>query len=207
MVPEDGSTWGYPSAARFTDAEAWVKKKLALGEEMREELALRYLAAFGPASVADMQTWSGLAGLKVELESLREQGKLAVFSDESGRELFDLPQAPRPGAEVDAPVRFLPDFDNLVLAHADRSRLVEKEHLKKIVTKNLQILPTFLVGGLVAGMWKLEAKKSAAKLSLSPFAGRAKLSKQVRAELEEEGERLLTFVEPDVKKKELAWAS
>jgi hypothetical protein len=89
------------------------------------QLALRYLAAFGPASAADAQAWSG-ANLTTALESLRP--RLAVFRDERGREVFDLPDAPRPDSDTPAPVRFLPDFDNLVLAHADRNRPLDDAH-------------------------------------------------------------------------------
>src|SRR4051794_11130569 len=192
MVPT-GERWGFPSVADFALADGWLGG-LASVDDAAEQLALRYLAAFGPATAADMQTWSGLQGLKQVLEGLR--GELALFRDESGRELFDLPDAPRPGADVPAPVRFLPDFDNLVLSHADRTRVMADEHRGAVVTKNLRVRATFLVDGYVTGTWKVERKRDAATLRIEPFG---KLTKRVRAELEAEADALLRFVEPDAR--------
>ena len=118
MVPTD-APWGFPSVADFALADEWLGRPLP-EDGTPEQLVLRYLAAFGPASAADAQTWSGLQGLAPVLEALRPQ--LLVFKSEgSRRELFDLPGAPRPDGDVPAPARFLPEFDNLVLAHADRT--------------------------------------------------------------------------------------
>lgn len=175
----DGS-WGYPSASRFRVAEPVDREKRL------EEFVLRYLAAFGPASVNDMQIWSAMRNLRTVFEALRP--KLKTFRDENGKELFDLPKAPRPDEDTDAPVRFLPDYDNLTLAYADRSRVIADDHRKHMFTKNLGVLPAFLVDGVVAGTWKIEKKK----LVLNPFV---KLTKKVKAELVEEGEKLVGFVE------------
>ncbi len=152
----------------------------------------RYLAAFGPASVTDAQNWSGIGGLRPTFEALR--GELATFRDARGRELFDLPDAPRPDEETPAPVRFLPEYDNLVLGHDDRSRIVADEHRPRLVTKNLQIPATFLVDGFVAGTFRVERKKKTATLTLAPFG---KLLKRDLRALEEEGDALLAFVEPE----------
>lgn len=192
QVPSDAA-WGYDAKAPFALAEPWLGERLGAGEGI-EEMVRRYLAAFGPASVADAGAWSGLKGLRPVFESLR--GELVTFRDPAGRELFDLPDAPRPDAGVAAPVRFLPDFDNLVLAHDDRSRLVDREHRPRIVTKNLQVAATFLVDGRVAGTWKCEVKRKAATLSLQPFA---KLSKRDLGALEQEGLGLLAFLEPEAR--------
>jgi hypothetical protein len=120
--------------------------------------------------------------------------KLRVLRDERGRELFDLPKAPRPAADTPAPARFLPDFDNLILAHADRTRLVDDAYRPALATRNLQIPATFLVDGFVAGTWKIERTKARATLKLSPFEP---LAKRAREELIAEGGRLLRFVESD----------
>ena len=151
-------------------------------------LGPRTATAFGPATVNDMQIWSAMRNLRAVFDALRP--KLVTFRDERGKELFDLPKAPRPDEEVEAPVRFLPDYDNLMLAYADRARIIADDHRKHMITKNLGVLPAFLVDGVVAGTWKIERKK----LVLNPFV---KLSRKVKAELDDEGEKLGRFVEGD----------
>ena len=193
QVPTDADRWAFPSSAQFAAADAWLGRKFpATATATPHELVRRYLAAFGPATIKDAQVWSGMRDLKPVFESLREQ--LITFRDDHKRELFDLPDAPRPSADAPAPVRFLPDFDNLVLGHDDRRRIVADDHRKQIVTKNLLVKATFLVDGFVAGTWMIERKKSAATLTLSPFTP---LKKPARAALSEEGDALLRFVEPD----------
>ncbi|UQA55993.1 winged helix DNA-binding domain-containing protein [Polyangium aurulentum] len=190
QVPTN-TEWGYPGTADFAVAEAWLGQPIAK-DDRPHALVLRYLAAFGPATAADAQAWSGLKGLKGVFEELRP--KLRTLQDERGRELFDLPEAPRPPEDTPAPVRFVPEFDNLLLAHADRTRIIADEHRPLIATANLRILPTFLVDGFVAGMWKIERKRSTAKLLVEPFGA---LSKRAREEVEREGEALVRFVEAD----------
>ena len=191
QVPEEGEPWAFPQAARFGLADAWLGKPCA-PEQPPDALVLRYLAAFGPATPADAQAWSGLQGLREVFERLRP--KLVTFRDEGKRELFDLPGAPRPDENTPAPARFVADFDNLVLAHADRRRVLADAHRGSVVTKNLLVRATVLVDGVVAGIWKVERKKAMATLVIEAFV---KLAKKDRAALEEEGERLLRFVEPD----------
>lgn len=157
QVPTEDAPWAFPASADFAMAEAWIGKKIKLDEAPAHELVRRYLAAFGPATPADAQAWSGLQGLREVFEDLRQE--LVVFKDERKRELFDLPDAPRPDADTPAPVRFVPDFDNLVLAHADRTRVIDDVHRPLVVTKNLLVRATFLVDGFVAGVWKTERKK------------------------------------------------
>jgi hypothetical protein len=121
-----------------------------------------------------------------------------VLRDVNGRELFDLPKAPLPDEDEEAPVRYLPDYDSVLLAHADRSRIVHADHRRKLFLRNLVIPSSFLVDGLVAGLWRVENKGTAHKrrvrLVLKPFH---KLNKRTRTLLNEEGERLLRFIEPD----------
>jgi winged helix DNA-binding protein len=190
MVPT-GDPWGFPPVASFTLAETWLDEPLADANNL-ESLLCRYLAAFGPATPADMQTWSGLQGLKGAFDAVRPN--LRTFRNEQGRELFDLPDAPRPDGDVPAPARFLPEFDNLVLAHADRTRVLADAHRGAVVTKNLRVRSTFLWDGFVAGTWTAERKRSAATLLLTPFA---RLPKGAFDELAGEGETLLRFLEPD----------
>jgi hypothetical protein len=180
MVPDD-SPYSYPPNSEFALADAFLGESVPK-QASAHDLALRYLAAFGPATAADFQAWSGLKGAKVLFDELRP--KLLALRDEKKRELFDLPDAPRPDEDADAPVRFLPEYDNLLLAHADRTRIISDEHRPRVVTKNLRVLATFLVDGVVAGTWSIEKKK----LALDPFI---KLTKKVSAALAEEGDALV----------------
>ena len=190
QVPTDAD-WGFPGSADFAVAQQWLGKPIGSAADP-SALVLRYLGSFGPATVADAQNWSGLLKLGDTFEALRP--KLKTFRDEKGRELFDLPKAPRPSADVPAPVRFMPDYDNLILGHADRNRIIADAHRPIVTTNNLQLLATFLVDGRVAGTWRVERSRKSATLLLKPFE---KLSKAQRAEATEEGQALLRFVEPD----------
>jgi hypothetical protein len=188
IVPTD-TRWGYPANARFTAAEDWLGAKLHRSA-VPAELVLRYLAAFGPATPADFQTWSGLPRAKPVFEQL----DLTVLTDANGKTLYDVPDAPRPDPDIPAPVRFLPEFDNLLLAHAKRERIIADEHRPAVFTKNLRIKSTYLVDGRVAGLWTAEKKRGTARLALNPFG---RTLKRTATELEREGTALLRFLEPD----------
>jgi hypothetical protein len=133
--------------------------------------------------------------LKDALEALRPN--LRTFRDERGTELFDVPRAPLPASDTPAPVRFLPDYDNVVLAYADRSRVIADEHRPWVFLKGGRVRATFLVDGFVAGTWKVERAKRAATMVLEPFG---RLAKQDRQALASEGKRLIRFLEDDVPK-------
>ena len=201
QVPTD-APWAFPASADFALADRWLSKKVSTSATTPEKLVLRYLAAFGPATPADAQAWSGLRGLREVFESLRSS--LVTFRDVRKRELFDLPDAPRPDEDSDAPVRFIPDFDNLVLSHDDRSRIMADEHRSRVTLKNLQVRATFLVDGIVAGTWKSERKRKTAVLVIEPFG---RVTKTVRAQLDEEGDALLGFLEEDATEREVRWSS
>jgi hypothetical protein len=191
MIPTE-DRWGFPADSRFGLAENWLGTPVSDAANV-EALVLRYLAAFGPATAGDVQQWSGLQGMKPVLESLRP--RLALFHDERGRTLFDLPDAPRPEEETPAPPRFLPEFDNLLLSHGDRTRVLADEHRHFILgAKNGRIPASFLVDGWVAGTWRVERKKQAATLAITPFAA---LPKSTAAALDEEGDALVRFLEDD----------
>jgi len=192
MVPTDDDRWGWPGNAAFTLADAWFGKQEPAAPLPMEGMVRRYLAAFGPATPGDAQTWSGIPGMREVFERMRRE--LVTFRDERKRELFDLPEAPRPDEDTPAPVRFLPEYDNVVLSHDDRSRIVATEHRSKLVLKNLVVLGGFTVDGFVAGTWKVEVKRKETVLTLSPFAA---LAKKAKAEVEAEAERLVEFLEPD----------
>ena len=201
QVPTD-ALWAFPAAADFALADGWLGRSISTSAASAETLVLRYLGAFGPATPADAQAWSGMNGLRDVFEALRPS--LVTFRDERKRELFDLPSAPRPDEDVLAPARFIPDFDNLVLSHADRTRIVADDHRSRVTLKNLQVRATFLVDGMVAGTWKSERKRKAAVLLIEPFGT---IAKRVRAALEEEAELLLAFLEEDASEREVRWVS
>jgi hypothetical protein len=203
QVPNETSAWGWETGPAFALAESWLGTAAADGGGGLRTLVRHYLAAFGPATVTDAQTWSGLKGLRATFDAMRDE--LATFRDARGRELFDLPDAPRPGEEADAPVRVLPEFDSLVLAHDDRTRVIADAHRPRVVSKNLQVAATFLVDGVVAGTWKAGRRRGVAVLTATPFGGA--LARTERAALEAEGEAALRFAEPDAKAYEVAFAA
>jgi hypothetical protein len=123
-----------------------------------------------------------------------ERLKLRTFRDESGRVLLDLPRAPLPDETTPAPVRFLPKWDHSLLGYDDRTRILPAELQATVIRKNGDVLPTFLVDGVVAGVWSTARAKDKATLRLEPFAP---LPRKVRTELEDEGERLVRWVEED----------
>ncbi|ARE73807.1 hypothetical protein B6R96_07590 [Streptomyces sp. Sge12] len=172
--------WGRSGQVRLTTVENWLGNPAPEAQPV-DEVVLRYLAAFGPASVKDMQTWAGLTRLREAFERLRPT--LAVFQDENGVELFDLPDAPRPDADTPAPPRFLPEFDNLLLSHADRTRVVAPEVKGRSWTGN-QAHCTLLVDGFLAGLWKLEGTQVTVELF-------GRVSKAAEAEIVAEGERMV----------------
>ncbi|MEU7550854.1 winged helix DNA-binding domain-containing protein [Streptomyces sp. NPDC044571] len=145
--------WGRSGQVRLTTLEHWLGAVPGQPPSL-DGVVLRYLGAFGPASVKDMQVWAGLTRLREAFERLRP--RLLVFRDENGVELFDLPDAPRPDPDAPAPPRFLPEFDNLLLSHADRTRVVPAE-LKGRSWAGNQAYRTLLVDGFLAGLWKPEA--------------------------------------------------
>ncbi len=180
-VPPRGM-WGRNGRAVQTTAERWLGCPLdAAGPP--DELLLRYLAAFGPATVDDMRTWSGLRGINCVIERLRPG--LLGFRDEQGRELFDVPGAPLPDPATPAPPRFLPECDNAVLAHADRTRIVCDEHRRSVTAHK-----TFLIDGFVRGTWKIIRAAKVATLVISPLAP---IEREDRLALAEEGAQLLAF--------------
>lgn len=199
VIHPTGTRWSWPANARFTPAEEWIGGKLHTKPEP-EELVVRYLGAFGPATPADFQTWSGLPKAKPLFDGL----ELEEFTDEAGKTLYDVPDGPRPDPDTPAPVRFLPEFDNLLLAHAIRERIIADENKPAVFTKNLRVKATYTVDGLVAGLWTAAAKRGVATLTLTPFG---RTTKKTLAELEREGAGLLQFLEPAAKTHEVVTAS
>jgi len=153
--------------------------------EARAEMIRRYLAAFGPSSLRDIAQWSMMhvPELKASLALL----ELRRFRDEQGRELFDVPRGELPDPDIPAPVRFLPKWDNVLLAHAERMRVLPEPYRRKVIGQNGDVAQTFLVDGFVAGIWRVEKRR----VQLEPLKP---LSRAARRELKDEAERLEAFL-------------
>jgi hypothetical protein len=188
--PPPSGVWGRGGPVPLVLAEAWLGRPLAAAGSA-EGMILRYLAAFGPASVADIQAWSGLTRLREPTERLG--GRLRRFRDERGRQLYDLPDAPRPDPGAPSPVRFLPPFDNLLLAHANRTRVMT-DGVRRRVCDGAVVEPTVLVDGQVAAVWKLRRDGDRAVVEVEPLG---RLAGPEREAVAAEGLRLLRFAATD----------
>lgn len=186
VQPTPRGVWGRGGKATFTTAAAWLGREPGPADPP-DELVRRYLKAFGPATVADVQNWSGLRGLREVVDRLRPS--LRSLRDEDGRELVDVPRAPLPDPDTPAPVRLIAEYDNLTLSHADRSRVIADEHRAATATMNGVIPGMVLVDGMVAGTWKL-TKTTVTLRELSPW------TPAQRADVEALAYRALEFAAP-----------
>ena len=185
------AVWGRSGQTTVTTAQAWLGRPLAT-DTTPDAMVLRYFGAFGPASVADVGKWSGLTRLREVVERL-EPG-LRVFHDQNGAKLYDLPDAPRPDPDTPAPVRFLPEFDNLLISYADGSRIIAAHKRPALLTINGIIPSTVLVDGFAQGVSKITKTKRAATLVVEPFIP---LSPEDSSAIEAEGAQLLAFAAAD----------
>ena len=192
QVPPRG-VWGRTAQVTTTTAEAWLGRPL-VSKPSLDDVVLRYLAALGPATVADVATWSRLTGMREVVGRLRP--RLRAFRDEHGRELVDLPDAPRPDPDTPAPVRFLPEYDNVLLSHADRSRFVSEDPRGRLVRMPGPVHGTVLVDGTVRGVWRLvrDRETGGATLVVSHVPH---LTKRAAAAVAAEGRRLVRFLAGD----------
>jgi hypothetical protein len=179
--------WGRTGSPARTTMTAWLGRPLDAAPSI-ETLVIRYLGAFGPASVMDAQAWSGLTRLSGVVDGLRAQ--LRTFRDDAGRELFDLPEAPRPEADSHAPVRFLPEYDNVLLGHADRSRIIPAGRSIPLPPGNGATMGTILLDGMYAGTWRIRRAEDRATLTIRPFD---RVGAADEAALVDEGTRLVAF--------------
>jgi hypothetical protein len=191
QVPPRG-LWGRSGQARHTSLEAWAPPALRATTSTLDDVVRRYRAAFGPASVADIQAWSGLTRLRPTVDGLG--GALMRFRDEDGVELFDLPEAPRPDPDTPAPLRFLSEYDNMLLSHAERSRIIGADDRAALSRSNGIVPGTVLVDGLVAAVWKLTISRHDATVSVTPLR---RLSKAQRTAVVAEAGRLLAAAVPE----------
>ena len=185
--------WGKRSRPAWITAEAWLGHPFGR-DSSPDELLRRYLAAFGPASVADAANWSRLTGLREVFERLRPG--LRTFRDSNGRELFDVPRAPLPDPDTPAPPRFLPVYDNVFLGHADRSRIRTFTY----PTRESLGRAAVLVDGFLRATWRIERHKEAAHLMIDPAD---RLSKSERAALTEEGVGLLDLLASEARTRDV----
>jgi hypothetical protein len=193
-APSD-APWSFGRRPLIASATVWLEDPdFAADADALGHLARRYLGAFGPASVADLAAWSGLPVGRVRpaIESLAAADELDRFVDERGRDLVDLVDAPLPPADTPAPARLLPMWDSVLLAFADRKRVISDEDRAVVVARNGDVLPSFLVDGRVAGLWWAESVEGRTRIALEPFRP---LDPGDRAALEVEGERLAALVE------------
>jgi hypothetical protein len=184
-VPPSG-IWGYGGHGVYAAATGRLGGEPPPAREAFDHLVRRYLSSYGPATKQDVGQWAGIPRLQPIVESL-ERLSVRTFVDEQGRRLHDLPRAPRPDPDTPAPPRLVPRFDNLVLSHADRSRILGDVPPSRIVTKNGIVHATILVDGFVAGTWQLER----GRVVLEPFG---RLGAAARRALKVEAERLEAFV-------------
>ena len=190
QVPPRG-IWGTNGPAAWASARLWLDRPLD-ADPSPDELVLRYLGAFGPATVKDVQLWSGLTRLREVVDRLRP--RLTELRDEDGRELFDLPDSPRPDPDVPAPVRFLPEYDNLLLSHADRSRVIPDGRRVPLPPGLGGSGGTVLVDGMWRADWRVSRQDDTATLTITPFAPLTPADDEA---LHEEGAALLAFTAPD----------
>jgi len=182
--------WARTGPAVLAPLESWVDRPLGR-DGSPDRLLRRYLAAFGPASAPDFAVWSGLSGVREVVERIRTE--LRVFRSASGTELLDVPDGVLPGADVPAPPRFLPEYDNVLLAHADRSRIVPAGRRVPLPPGAGATVGTLLVDGRWVATWRTEGSAGAATLVVEPFT---RLSSRAAAEVTAEGRRLLAFTRP-----------
>ncbi|MBV9816794.1 MAG: AlkZ family DNA glycosylase [Solirubrobacterales bacterium] len=181
QVPPRG-LWGRGGQARWITARAWLGRELDPAPSAAD-MVLRYLGAFGPASVRDIQAWSGLTGMRAVCDELAD--RLRVFADEAGNELLDVLDGPLPDPDTPAPVRLLAPFDNAILAHHDRARIIAPQH--RMALSRDRLMRTFLVDGFVAGTWRME-RTGVAVTQFGALSGRE------LGAVEREAARLMAFL-------------
>ncbi|HKW77537.1 MAG TPA: winged helix DNA-binding domain-containing protein [Candidatus Limnocylindria bacterium] len=198
LTAPPGGHWAYGGTdAPYVAAKHWIRNGSRPTEEKAlEHLIARALAAFGPLSLADIAQFAGQVPPRIRPALERMAPRLATFVDEQKRQLYDLPRAPRPEPDTPAPVRFVPRYDEVLIAYEHRDRIVAPKHRASIYSKNAIVEAALLVDGFVAGTWALERTKTDAVVRIKPFAP---LAPGAKREAIAEGERLARFMAPEAK--------
>jgi hypothetical protein len=192
QIPPRG-LWQRTGRPTNTTAEAWLGRPMDPDPSV-DDLVLRYLAVFGPATVSDIRVWSWLTGLREVVERLRP--RLCAFQDEAGRELFDVPDGLVADADLPAPIRFLPQYDNIFLSHDDRSRILTEG----VTVIELTWKGGVLIDGLIGAAWRVDRVRGAATMAVTLYVP---ITVAQRAAIEEEAGRLLEFVAADAEPREV----
>jgi hypothetical protein len=190
QVPPRG-LWGRKAGPKATTAQVWLGQPLGT-ETAADDAVMRYLAAFGPATVADIRIWSWLTGLRAVVDRLRP--RLRTFRDEAGRELFDVEDGLLEDPDVPAPIRLLPQYDNIFLSHDDRSRIL----IEKMTVPDLIWRGGVMVDGFISGAWRIRREKDRATMTIELVTP---LSGGPLVELEEEASRLFAFLAAEVERR------
>jgi hypothetical protein len=192
LQPPPRGLWGKGGLAFIETIERWLGQPMDPSPSV-DEFVLRYLAAFGPATARDVQVWSWWTGIREVLDRLRS--RLVTYRDEHGRELFDVPDAPFPDADTSAPVRFLPEYDNIVLSHHDRTRVIDRK-----LSEPIWMRGSILVDGFIRGTWRIDTKQNESTLRIGLFDS---LTPADHADIEAEAERLADFLVPDARTRQI----
>ncbi len=196
-TPHDGP-WGGKAGGTFALADHWLGRAPDPKADVAG-LVRRYLDAFGPATVADIQTFTAMKSLKAVVDGM----ELATYRNEAGKTLYDVKDGPVADGGMSAPARFVADFDGIMLGHADRARVIDEEDRKRLWNQNLRVPAVFLVDGFAAGSWSLTASKTRAVLTATPFGT---LTRAAKTALAAEGEALLRFAAPEAKAVEVVFS-
>jgi hypothetical protein len=192
IAPSD-VPWSFGRRPMYVAAEAWLGQPLGDPDSGLEHLVRRYLAGFGPASIPDIQQFTKIDRTTLKTVAARMAGELVTYRDERERVLYDLPGAPIPAPDTPAPARLLAMWDSPLIAYAERTRLMDEGYRKRVVMPNGDYLPTFLVDGRVAGLWRPMRTDGKIRIEFSPFDS---IPRSAEKALEREGERMAAFIEP-----------
>ncbi|MGH2418600.1 MAG: winged helix DNA-binding domain-containing protein [Candidatus Limnocylindria bacterium] len=192
LQPPPRGLWGRRGPAYIETIERWLGQPGDPNPSV-DAYVLRYLAAFGPATTADIATWSWWTGIREVIDRLRPQ--LVTYRDERGRELYDVAGAPFPDPDTPAPVRLLPEYDNIALSHDDRTRVVDRK-----LNEPIWMRGSILVDGFIRGTWRIDTKKGDSTLRIGLFDS---LTPADHAEVEAEAERLSAFLVPEARSREI----